>query len=354
MPYGNGSRARPGSVGAKDCGQNWQDAVVGGFDDYRQVSQGEYLLDPRKRGRIVQGVKFRGPTTEVKTSSMEAWSTPPIMVSTGLDPNGIGAHPSSRGRTAADRRAAAGPHSLMARRTFSLFTDGRRQDLAQLEQPSSARAVRRPPLLPGAGGVTTMVAPTVMVTPAFSPGGSAPSGSDDGLPFTVEQSADPASTATQRPLAHSGGCGNILTPPLPSLRCDSADRLFSSRQVSRSPCQSLSPSPHPRSILRSAPSLSNSPRSCSASSSKRVSFAGDCKVPPPTTINELLTMCRLASDEGEQGIVIAGREAGSESRIGKAKAAESSSDGNGLPSAIRRKSMEASDVFRHSLLRCGV
>lgn len=315
------------------------------------------MLDPRKRGRLVPGLKFRGPTAEVRTSRMEGWSTPrstpPIMVSPGLEPNGMGASSSARGRTSIDRRVAAGPHSLMARRTFSLFTDSHRQDLGQLEQPASARTVRRPPLLPPTSGAApagtpTIGAPVVMVTAARSSSSiaSGSSRSEDSLPLTM----DPTLNAMPKPLAQSGGCGNFLTLPLPALRCDnSADvSCTSSRPTSHSPRQSLSP---PRPILR-ASSVSNSPRSGSAASSKRVSFAGDCKVPPPTTITELLI--KLGQDESEQGIVIANREAGSGSRIGKARATEPSSDGHGLPQSVRRNALEASEVFRTSLVRCGV
>mmetsp|Transcript_107495 Transcript_107495/g.213465 ORF Transcript_107495/g.213465 Transcript_107495/m.213465 type:complete len:347 (+) Transcript_107495:41-1081(+) len=344
MPHG--VRARPGSVGVEGHRQNWHDAWHNAFADGADADYG-LLPQDRKRGRFVQGLKFRGSTAEVRTPRTEAWSTPPIMTivpppAPSLDPNGVGASSSARGRAAIERRVAAGPHSLMARRTFSLFTDGRRQDLGQLEQPSSARGVRRPPLLPGASGVTpTVIAPAVTATAHSSSSASTMSASvhsrsDEILPLTAEHLSSSA---------QSGGCGNLLTLPLPPFHCCES----SSRPTSQSPSQaSLSASSHPRSILRQSSSVSNSPRSGSAASTKRVSFAGDCKAPPPTSIAELLTMCRLASDENDQGIVAASRETGHGTRIPKASAAESS--GHGLSSAVRRNSVNAREVFRHSLV----
>lgn len=164
-------------------------------------------------------------------------------------------------------RPRVGAHSLMARRTFSLFTGDRcRLADATHEQPPSARNTpRRPPLLPSSA------VPSVVRTPSL-PAATAPRLSVVSSNSPREERTPAAVPAEQQQAGH-------LRPP--SGRGRFIDTLDVPR---RGPA---------RSILRSGSSESNSP---SGLPSKHVSFAGDCKAPPPSSITDLLSLVRGSDD----------------------------------------------------------
>jgi len=152
-------------------------------------------------------------------------------------------------------RAAPPKLNLMSRRTFSLYSAEDGQGALQhhsigttcgLPRRDPAEAPRRPPPMPGTQGHLTEMSPR-----------------------------------------------RQLLAPRPPSACSSRHSSASGRSGASS---EASTGTHPRSILR-APSAERDQQRASSQPPKRVTFAKDCKVAPPSSMVELIALCRTGSDD---------------------------------------------------------
>lgn len=218
---------------------------------------------------------------------------------------------SPRNDSTSGPRHGRGPHSLMARRTFSVFSNSpeRSGQASKLELPPPPPTL--PASLPEAKTVTPRMSGLRQVcTPSTS--------WRPPRPPVEARRQETCDTPTEA--GGSSGCSSRQSPAEFSDDLEPASHLRENwgRQVSVVPSEASTahpesrgcsrcsdPGPMRRSILRSTAERSRSQQS------KRVSFSVDCKPAPPSSMRDLLLSCKsgssdileeaLAADKGATG-----------------------------------------------------
>mmetsp|Transcript_78745 Transcript_78745/g.228607 ORF Transcript_78745/g.228607 Transcript_78745/m.228607 type:complete len:324 (-) Transcript_78745:376-1347(-) len=179
------------------------------------------------------------------------------------------------------------PHSLIARRTFSLLPSEAGAGAAtRSSTPSSGQ--ERPPPAPSSSrssrGVATPDAPRQQAPcamgqwpPPLPPARGPPLGALPGMAHRRSASPGPLSPMPSQRSSHSSASQPTTASSTP---CSEPPR---SREGSARSSSAT------RSALR--------PPSTGRSRPKRVTFSSDCKVAPPSSITDLLSLCRDTSDD---------------------------------------------------------
>lgn len=192
--------------------------------------------------------------------------------------------------------AVGSTRALMTRRTFSLFGD---------RGPSASPAQVRPAALLSPGSSSSSAAvrperePVLQTTPPWRANGQPPL-ARPAWEAAPSPSPSPSRTTTVEKLAQTTG-GSVspssMPPRVPTPEVDGSEPSIMHQTSCRSDFSLGSTGTQAsRSILK-PPSRGDRPTS--GSSRRKVSFAKDCKPPPPLTLPQLLALCRETSTESD-------------------------------------------------------